>query len=102
VTHEQTSLFGDVSAADVGLGPVQRACMQWLRERDTISSDEAGAVAHSMRGKHPPDELCRYCGVDGPPILRSLLRRGLIERATECAFQLKGEKPLPDHQDIPY
>jgi len=99
VTEHQPSLFGDAPAADVGLGPVQRAVMAFLREHGTISKDEAGAVAHAHAGRHPADETCAYCAIRGADVLRSLLGRELVERAAEGLFQLPKAKAGPG--DLP-
>ena len=95
----QEPLFGDVPAADVGLGPVQQLVMRFVREQGTISKDECGQIAHAHRGKHPASETCKFCSIDGGPILRALLGRELVERAAEGLFQLPKAKAGPG--DLP-
>ena len=67
---------------------MQRAVIRVLRRCETMSKDEAGAIAHAGRGRHPVDERCMWCGVDGDGILASLIARGLAERAPEGGAQL--------------
>lgn len=70
------------------LGPNQLAVLDALEQWGTLSSDQAGAVVHARRGKHGADETCAYCAIDGKPVLRSLVTRGVAERAPEGHVQL--------------
>lgn len=74
-----------------------------LRRRGTLTADEAGQIVHAGRGKHPVDETCAFCGVDGRPILQTLVAKRLAERGAEGAIQLPrtpatvaGPRDLPE------
>lgn len=78
----QLNLLGDTDQPEDGeLGPVQRAVMRVIRRTETMSWDEAGAIAHCHANKHGVDERCLDCGQDGARLLESLIRRGLVEPA---------------------
>lgn len=62
------------------LGPSQRAVLEALIDRRWLTDDEAGAVAHSTRGKHTEDTRCDHCGRDGSRLIESLIARGLAFR----------------------
>lgn len=88
---------------DLELGTVQREVMRVLRELDTVTRDEAGAISHAHRGKHGVDDRCAYCALDGNSVLASLLKRGLVEKTVNGAVQLP--QPLTgsaDFGDIPF
>lgn len=78
---EQLSLTGDqpIVTADDGtrLGPSQRDLLDELRAHGPLSADEAGAIVHERRQRHPRDVRCAYCRCDGLPVLESLARHGL-------------------------
>lgn len=74
----QLDLFGNVPAGGLRLGPAQQAVMAALQEHGSLTMDEAGSVIHALRGKHPADATCAFCGPDGRAVLRSLKRRGLL------------------------
>jgi hypothetical protein len=77
---EQLNLLGDTAQPEDGeLGPVQRAVMRVIRRTETMSWDEAGAIAHCHSGKHGVDERCLDCGQDGARLIESLIRRKLVE-----------------------
>lgn len=76
----QLNLLADgAQPDDAELGVTQRAVMRVLRRVETLTDDEAGAIAHAGRSRHTADERCGFCGVDGRLILRSLATRGLAE-----------------------
>jgi len=76
---EQLNLLGDqAQPVDEQLGPVQREVMRVIRRTETMSWDEAGAIAHCHAGKHSVDDRCVFCGTDGARLLESLIRRGLV------------------------
>lgn len=76
---EQMNLLGDTAQPEDGeLGPVQKAVMRVIRRTETMSWDEAGAIAHAHRGKHSVEQTCEFCGLDGGALLESLIRRGLV------------------------
>lgn len=80
MTAEQLNLLGDTAQPqDDELGPVQREVMRVIRRTETLSWDEAGAIAHHQAGKHGVDERCMFCGQDGCRLLESLIRRKLVE-----------------------
>ena len=82
-------MLGDqAQPVDLELGITQRAVMRVLRRLESITVDEAGAIAHAGRGKHTVDERCGFCGPDGDPILQALERRGLIERGRDGVARL--------------
>lgn len=98
---EQLNILGDAAQpVDDELGVTQRAVMRELRRVAVVTRDEAGAIAHANRGKHAVDERCRYCGVDGAPILAALVKRGLAEKANG-GVTLPRPKPVaaPDDTD---
>lgn len=75
---EQGDLFG-------GWTPVEQldwpAVVAYLaaHEREhavTLTVDEAGALVHARRGKHPADARCDYCAIDGAGALARLRERG--------------------------
>jgi hypothetical protein len=88
--------------ADLELGPTQRLVVRALRELRTLTSDEAGAIAHEQRRKHGRHDRCAYCAIDGHPILDRLIQLGHAERGAEGAVQLPRRHTVPDTQDIPY
>lgn len=86
---EQMNLLGEPDRPeDLLLGVGQREVMRFLREHETVTRDEAGAIAHERRGKHSRDELCAFCSIDGALLLESLAKRGFVERAADGAVQL--------------
>jgi hypothetical protein len=72
---------------------VQREVLRFAREHGTISKDEAGAIAHAHREKHRADETCKWCGVDGAPILRSLIGRKRLVKRRDGLAQLPDAQP---------
>lgn len=83
---------------DLDLGLVQREVMRELRRLGTITRDEAGAIAHSLRHKHGADERCAFCGIDGTHVLQSLLKRRLVEKSVNGAVRLP--QPLTGSADF--
>lgn len=86
---------------DLDLGPVQREVMRFVRERGSISKDEAGALEHAHRGKHSADERCAFCSIDGAPILRALVQRGRLAKRPDGSAGLPEEKRGPGDR-IPF
>lgn len=74
MTHEQTDLFGgSVPLDELELTGHLRALAQAERELGGfISADEAGAIVHERRGKHPRDHRCQWCTADGQEALARL------------------------------
>lgn len=94
----QLNLLGDTAQPDDDhLGPVQRAVMRVIRRTETMSWDEAGAIAHCHSGKHTVDERCEFCGTDGATLLESLIRRGKVEPARHGYVRLviTADRPRP-------
>ncbi len=86
---EQLNLIGAPDQPDdLELGPVQREVLRFAREHGTISKDEAGALAHAHLEKHTAEERCQFCGVDGAPILRSLIGRKRLAKRSDGLAQL--------------
>ena len=91
---EQLDILG--GAKPVGRqAPRQDAVLQLLAQHaDGISLDEAGAAAHASAGKHPIDELCAYCSIDGRDIMRALERKGAVEKSSVVGkYVLKVDRP---------
>ena len=105
MAEQQLNLLGDVAQpVDDELGPVQRAVMRVIRRTNTMSWDEAGAIAHCHRGKHTVDERCEFCGTDGATLLESLIRRKLVEPAGHGHVRItvaKLREARPDHDVWP-
>lgn len=88
---EQLNILGTPDQpTDLELGPVQREVLRFARQHGTISKDEAGAIAHAHREKHTAEERCRWCGVDGAPILRSLIGRKRLVKRRDGLAELPG------------
>lgn len=85
---EQLDILG--GAKTIGRSaPRQDAVLAFIREHpDGISIDEAGQAAHASAGKHDAETICRWCGVDGRSILRTLERKKLVRRTTAGQFAL--------------
>jgi hypothetical protein len=84
---------------DLELGPVQREVMRFVRERGSITKDEAGALAHSHRDKHCVDERCAHCSIDGAPILRALVGRARLAKRPDGGAGLP--EPVRGPGDLP-
>lgn len=90
---EQLDILG--GAKTIGRqAPRQDAVLQFLREHpDGISTDEAGQAAHASAGKHDIETVCKYCGLDGRQILRTLERKRLVRRTGNGQFTLRIDEP---------
>lgn len=75
--HEQADIFGgSVPLDEFELTGHLRALAEAERELGGfISADEAGALIHARRDKHPRDARCHYCGADGQEALIRLRAR---------------------------
>lgn len=89
---EQLDMFG--GAKTIGrTAPRQDAVLEHLKAHpDGISVDEAGQAAHASAGKHDIETVCKYCGIDGRQILRTLERKRLVRRAGNGQFVLRIEE----------
>jgi hypothetical protein len=75
---EQLTLTGENRSPDEeSLGENQRLVLDAIRQWGRVEPDEAGALIHERRGRHPNDVRCDYCGRDGRQVLASLSRRGI-------------------------
>ena len=77
------------SKPDRKLGPRQEFILRRIRERGGIETDEAGALLHADRGKHPPDTRCRWCEQEGSSVLVSLRNRKLVIRRRTGLWELR-------------
>lgn len=107
MTDVHSDLLGEpTDPDDLQLGPVQRLVLRKLRQHGTLTTDEAGAIAHHHRGKHDVDATCQFCGVDGRELLAALVKRGLAERGDAGTVRLAGAPPSPgggpDTAEIPF
>lgn len=86
---EQLDILG--GAKPVGrTAPRQDAALELLkRHPEGCSADEIGAAIHASSGKHPADEICRFCGPDSRDVLRALERKQLVRRTGNCQFVLR-------------
>lgn len=94
MTKKPPTLFEPPPVDPDTLRDRQRRILQLLQAagHDGLDTDQAGAVLHADRGKHPPDERCAFCGDDGRQVLLRLAELGLAVkerrgpwRATEHA-----------------
>jgi hypothetical protein len=100
---EQINLLGTPDQpTDLALGPVQREVLRFAREHGTISKDEAGQIAHARLEKHRADETCKWCGVDGAPILRSLIGRKRLVKRRDGLAQLPATDSRSQGGEIPF
>lgn len=74
--------------ADGGLTWRQQSILDLVRchGQRGISSEMAGALAHSLRSKHSPEGRCRFCRDDGGSILTALRKRGLVKQRRADGF----------------
>ncbi|HVM69555.1 MAG TPA: hypothetical protein VM204_06935 [Gaiellaceae bacterium] len=72
--HEQTDLFGgSIPLEELELTGHSRAIAQLERELgQRVTADEAGALVHERRGRHPRDQRCQWCSEDGTQALIQL------------------------------
>ena len=75
--HEQADIFGgSVPLDELELTGHLRALAEAERELGGfISADEAGAIIHARRDKHPRDARCQWCTPDGQEALIRLRAR---------------------------
>jgi hypothetical protein len=70
---------------EVAATPVLRERQQlvwdWIREvPGGLTADEVGALLHSRKGKHGPDERCQWCTAEGRSALQTVALRQLLVR----------------------
>lgn len=86
---------------DLELGPVQREVMRYVREHGSVSSDEAGALAHAHAGRHGADERCMWCAARGSDVVRALIERGRLVKRPDGGAGLPEPKRGPGDR-IPF
>lgn len=94
----QVDIFGGETplAPGVRLGRNQQQVYTALRQRKGITADEAGAIVHADRGRHPEDRRCNYCAEAGKGVLRSLRAHGLVvHRRSLGEWRLAGDRSGP-------
>lgn len=83
MTEQLTIDGGTVETLSTGKPLTARQQSAWDIVRLTAggsTADEVGAAWHHARGKHNPDERCKFCAEEGASVLRSKALAPLVVR----------------------